>query len=172
MAHTTELKRTNNSRPSAPRSLDGHLASLETDDDVSVGSKESTRSRAKTDDMTPHKILRRAFTPLAPLSVAPSVASTLGEDKTSPVANMSFVPLPSNPIKRAKSFTPHGALPNGFPEARDLSADVHANKLPIRGQSGFSKTDLISSDPPLYLDNTPLPPADLLRSLTPPLQIL
>ena len=31
---------------------------------------------------------------------------------------------------------------------------------------------MVSSDPPLYLDSTPLPPADLLRSLTPPPQIL
>ena len=158
--------------PSAPRSLNGHLASLERHDTVSVESKDSATSNAKTDDMTPHKVLRHAFAPLAPLSVAPSAPSQCGEDRISPVASLSFAPLPSNPIKRAKSFSPHGALPNRFPEARDLSAEVNANKLAIRGQSRFSRINLISSDPPLYLDSTPLLPADLLRSLAPPPQIL
>ena len=154
--------------PSAPRSLCGHLASLERHDAASVESKDLTASRAKTDDMTPHKVLRSAFAPPAPLSVAPSASSQCGDGKISLVASMSFTPLPSNPIKRPKLFLPHGALPNGFPKARDLTAEVNANKLAVRGQSRFSRIDLVSSDPPLYLDSTPLPPADLLRSLTPP----
>ena len=158
--------------PSAPRSLDGHLASLERHDAASVESKDSTASRAKTDDMTPHKVLRSAFAPPAPLSVAPFASSQCGDGKISPVASMSFTPLPSIPIKRAKLFLPHGALPNGFTKARDLTAEVNANKLAVRGQSRFSRTDLVSSDAPLYLDSTPLPPADLSRSLTHPRQIL
>ena len=158
--------------PSAPRSLDGHLASLDRHDAASVESKSSTASKAKTDDMTPHEVLRSAFAPPAPFSVAPTRSSQCGDGRRSPVASMSFTPLPSNPIKRAKLFLPHGALPNGFPEARDLTADVNANKLAVRGQSRFSRMDLVSSDPPLYLDSTPLPPAGLLRSLTPPPQIL
>ena len=158
--------------PSAPRSLDGHLASLDRHDAASVESKSSTASKAKTDDMTPHKVLRSAFAAPAPLSVAPTASSQCGDGRISPVASMSFTPLPSNPIKRAKLFLLHGALPNGFPEAGDLTADVNANKLAVRGQSRFSRIDLVSSDPPLYLDSTPLPPADLLRSLTPPPQIL
>ena len=158
--------------PSAPRSLDGHLASSERHDAASVESKDSTASRAKTDDMTPHKVLRSAFAPPAPLIVAPSASSQCGDGKISPVASMSFTLLPSNPIKRAKLFLPHGALPNGFAKTRDLTAEVKANKLAVRGQSRFSRIDLVSSDPPLYLDSTPLPPADLLRSLTPPPQVL
>ena len=103
--------------PSAPRSLDGHLASLERHDAASVESKDSTASRAKTDDMTPHNVLPSAFAPPSPLSVSPSASSQCGNGKSSPVASMSFTPLPSNPIKRAMLFLPHGALPNGFPEA-------------------------------------------------------
>ena len=158
--------------PSAPRSLDGHLASLDRHDAASVESKSSTASKAKTDDMTPHKVLRSAFAPPAPLSVAPTASDQCGDGRISPVASLSFTPLPSNPIKRAKLFLPHGALPIGFPEARDLTADLNANKLAVHGQSRFSRIDLVSSDPPLYLDSTPLPHADLLRSLTPPPQIL
>ena len=52
--------------PSAPRSLDGHLASLERHDTASVESKDSAASKAKTDDMTPHKVLRSAFAPHRP----------------------------------------------------------------------------------------------------------
>ena len=123
--------------PSASRSLDSHLASLDRHDAASVESKSSTASKAKTDDMTPHKVLRSAFAPPAPLSVAPTASSQCGDGRISLVASMSFTPLPSNPIKRAKLFLPHGALPNGFPEARDLTADVNANKLAVRGQSRF-----------------------------------
>ena len=95
--------------PSAPRSLDGHLASLERNYTALAESKDSAASKAKTDDMTPHKVLRSAFAPPAPLSVAPSASSQCGEGRISPVASMSFTPLPSNPIKRAKLFLPHGA---------------------------------------------------------------
>ena len=122
--------------------------------------------------MTPHKVLRRAFAPLAPLSIAPSVASQPDEERAFPVANWSFTPLPFNTMDKAKPFSPHRALPNGFPEAPDLSAELHAKNLPIRGQSRFSRVDLVSSDTPLYLDSTPLPPADLLRSLTLPPKIV
>ena len=94
--------------PSAPLSLDGHPASLERHDAASVDSKDSTTSKAKANDMTPHKVLRSAFGPPAPLSVAPSASSQCGDGKISPVASMSFTPLPSNPIKRAKLFLQHG----------------------------------------------------------------
>ena len=51
--------------PGARRSLDGHLASLERHDATWVESKDSTTSKAKTDDMTPHEVLRSAFAPPA-----------------------------------------------------------------------------------------------------------
>ena len=135
--------------PSAPRSLDGHLASLERHDAALVGSKDSTTSKAKTDDMTPHKVWRSASAPPAPLSFAASASSQCGDGRISPVASMSSTLLPSNPIKDAKLFLPHGALPNGFLEARDLTAEVNANKLAMHGQSRFSRIDLVSSDPPV-----------------------
>ena len=72
--------------PSAPRSLDGDNASLERHDGASVESKDSTAGRAKTDDMTPHKVLRSAFAPPASLSVAPSACSQCGDGNISPVA--------------------------------------------------------------------------------------
>ena len=142
---------------SARHSLDRHLASLEHHDAASVESKDSRTSKAKTNDMTPHKVLRSAFAPPAPLSVAPSASSQCGDGRISPVASMSFAPLPSNPIKPAKLFLPQGALPNGFPEARDLTAGVNTNKWGVRGQSRFSRIDLVSGDSPVYLGSTPLP---------------
>ena len=65
-----------------------------------------------------------------------------------------------------------GRSPMGSQKQIDLTAEVNANKLAVRGQSRFSRYDLVSSNPPLYLDSKPLPPADLLRSLTRPPQIL
>ena len=113
--------------PRARHLLDPHLAFLEHHDAASVESKDSTTSKAKTNDMTPHKVLQSAFAPPAPLSVAPSASSQCGDGRISPVASMSFTPLPSNPIKPAK------ALPNGFPEAEDLTAGVNTNKWGVRG---------------------------------------
>ena len=81
-------------------------------------------------------------------------------------------PLPMNPIRFARTFQSQGTLPNGFPEARDLTADVQSGKVQIRGQSRFSNVDQFSATPPLYLDTSPLPPTDLLRALSPPPQIL
>ena len=81
-------------------------------------------------------------------------------------------PLPMNPIRFARTFQSQGTLPNGFPEARDLTAHVQSGKVQIRGQSRFSNVDQFSATPPLYLDTSPLPPTDLLRALSPPPQIL
>ena len=108
----------------------------------------------------------------APFSVATSASSECGDGRISPVASMSFIPLPSNTIKRTKLSLPHRVLPNWFPEARDSTAEVNANKLAVRAQFRFSRIDLVSSDHSLYLDSTPLPPANLLLPLTPPPQIL
>ena len=83
-----------------------------------------------------------------------------------------FTPLPMNPIRFARTFQSQGTLPNGFPEARDLTADVQSGKVQIRGQSRFSNVDQFSATPPLYLDTSPLPPTDLLKPLSPPPQVL
>ena len=79
-----------------------------------------------------------------------------------------------NPITylRDPIFRPIGALPNGFPKALDLNKDTQAGKLPVKGQSRFSKIDVLCPKPLTYHDTTPLPPKDLLASLNPTPQIL
>ena len=42
----------------------------------------------------------------------------------------------------------------------------------MRGQNSFSHVDRIATDPPLYLDTSPLPPGELLRARVPLPQIL
>ena len=81
-------------------------------------------------------------------------------------------PLPMNPIRYARTFQSQGTLPKGFPEARDLTADVQSGKVPIRGQSRFSNVDQFSATPSLYLDTSPLPLTDLLKPLSPPPEVL
>ena len=170
-------KRGNGDAPSVPSAPPPGPSSLD-DDDMSHQSSRSSKTHGDpSGNATPHKVLRRAFSTTmlphahAPLSMTSSDAR-MGENGDEPEESLPTVPPTSNPIKHAKAFTPHGALPNGFPEARDLTVDVQANKLPIRGQSRFSRIDLVSNDPPMYLDNIPLPPADLLRSLSPSPQLL
>ena len=130
-------------------------------------------SEALGEDLTsvdPKEVLRGAFAP-TPQKRAPPVlhvpCDTL--DAPSPPA-ASF----SNPITFLKdpTFRPVGVLPNGFPEARDLNKDAQAGKIPVKGQSRFSKIDVLCPAPLFYHDTTPLPPTSLLAALNPPPQIL
>ena len=84
------------------------------------------------------------------------------------------IALVINPIKAlgSWSFTSNRALPTGFPEVRDVTKDVVAGKIPVRGQSCFSRVDIINTDPQVYHDALPLPPRDLLAALVPVPQIL
>ena len=79
------------------------------------------------------------------------------------------IALVGNPIKAlgSRSFTSNGALPEGFPEVRDVTKDVVAGKIPVRGQSCFSRVDIINTDPQVYHDALPLPPRDLFAALVP-----
>ena len=81
-------------------------------------------------------------------------------------------PAKTSPLATVTTFRPRGALPTGFPEPRDLNKDVQASKIPVKGQSRFSKVDVFSSSPLVYHDTTPLPPSDLLAHLRPTPQIL
>ena len=82
--------------------------------------------------------------------------------------------LVGNPIKAlgSRSFTSNRALPRGFPEVRDVTKDVVAGKIPVRGQSRSSRVDIINTDPQVYHDALPLPPRDHLAALVPVPQIL
>ena len=71
-----------------------------------------------------------------------------------------------------RSFKSNGALPTGFPEARGLTKDVVAGKIPVRGQSCFSRVDIINTDPQEYDDALRLPPRYLFTALVPVPQIL
>ena len=77
--------------------------------------------------------------------------------------------LPKDPVR---VITNPIFLPSGFPETRDLSRDVQAGEIPVRGQSHFSKVDILSSSPLVYHDASPLPPPSLLASLSPASQVL
>ena len=81
-------------------------------------------------------------------------------------------PAKTSPLATVTTFRPRGALPTGFPEPRDLNKDVQASKIPVKGQSRFSKVDVLSSSPLVYYDTTPLPPIDLLAHLRPTPRIL
>ena len=126
-------------------------------------------SEAIGEDLTladPKEVLRGAFAP-TPQKRTPSVphapCDTL--DAPSPPA-ASF----SNPITFLKdpTFRPVGVVPNGFPEARDLNKDAQAGKIPVKGQSRFSKIDVLCPALLFYHDTTPLPPTSLLAALNPP----
>ena len=82
--------------------------------------------------------------------------------------------LPTDPVRVITNpiFRPHSTLPTGLRETRDLSKDVQAGEIPIRGQSRFSKVDILSSSPLVYHDASPLPPPSLLASLSPAPQVL
>ena len=88
-----------------------------------------------------------------------------GSDSTVPQAKH----LEHNPLKALaqRSFRPHGALPTGFPEPRDLTKEVQGGKIPVKGQNRFSKVDILSSTPTSYPDSSPLPSPDLLAALVP-----
>ena len=77
-------------------------------------------------------------------------------------------PVSMNPIRFASTFQSQGMLPNGFPEARNLTADVQSGKVQIRGQSRFSNVGRFSATPPLYLDNSPLLPTSTLTAVPSP----
>ena len=128
--------------------------------DIEVGSTASTHSSAHPRTMaldhdvvelgdgnasgaieTPKKILRDAFVtpskPPAPLAARPAELESEPEScfrAPAPRLPTSPVHVVFNPV-----FRPHGTLPTGFPEARDLSKDVQAGKFPVRGQSRFSR---------------------------------
>ena len=98
-------------------------------------------------------------------------------DEANPQHQGNILPTPTthpNPITYLKEsiFRPIGALPNGFPEARDLNKDTQAGKLPVKGQSRFSEIDILCSTPLTYHNTTPLPPKNLLALLNPTPQIL
>ena len=161
--------------------------------DIEVGSTASTHSSAHPRTMaldhdvvelgdgnasgaieTPKKILRDAFVtpskPPAPLAARPAELESEPEScfrAPAPRLPTSPVHVISNPV-----FRSHGTLPTGFPEARDLSKDVQAGKIPVRGQSRFSRVDVLTPAPLAYHDTTPLPPPCLLASLSPVPQIL
>ena len=98
-------------------------------------------------------------------------------DEANPQHQGIILPTPTthpSPIRFLKDpiFWPIGALPNGFLEARDLNKDTQAGKLPVKGQSRFSKIDILCPTPLTYHDTTPLPPKHLFASLNPTPQIL
>ena len=122
---------------------------------------------------TSKQVLRNAFvTP----SKAPMPHDTRppGLDPLTDIAPRAPLLLPTDPVQVITNpiLRPHGTLPTGFPETRDLSKDVQAGKIPVRGQSRLSKVDILSSSPLVYHDASPLPPPSLLASLSPAPQVL
>ena len=95
------------------------------------------------------EVLRHAF-------VSTPIRPTMAIDVDQPD------PAKTSPLATVTTFRPREALPTGFPEPRDLNKDVQASKIPVKGQSRFSKVDVLSSSPLVYHDTTPLPPSDLL----------
>ena len=59
----------------------------------------------------------------------------------------------------------------GVPETRELTKDVLAGKVSVRGENRYSKVDVLSPEPVLYRDTNPLPSPALLADLTPSPQI-
>ena len=123
----------------------------------------------------------RSHTPSASASAQSGIKKYTGTHATStppspppppPVDECQPDALQKNPTQVARAFQSEGVLPNGFPEPRDVTTDVQGGKIQVRGQNRFSHVDQIATDPPLYLDTSPLPPGDLLRALVPVPQIL
>ena len=79
-----------------------------------------------------------------------------------------------DPIKAFgnRLFKSNGNLPTGFSEAPDLTTDIQGGKIPVKGQSSFSRVDILNTDPLIYHDTHPLPSKDLLAALVPARQIL
>ena len=79
------------------------------------------------------------------------------------------IKLVGNPIKALgnRLTKSNGNLPTGFPEARDLTTDVQGGKIPVKGQSCFSRVDILNTDPFFYHDTHPVPPKHLLAALVP-----
>ena len=76
--------------------------------------------------------------------------------------------LIGNPKKAlgSRKFRSNGTLPVGFPETRDLTKDVLAGKVAVRGQNRYSKVDVLTPEPVIYRDTNPLPSPELLAALT------
>ena len=131
-----------------------------------------TRADAASVD-TSKQVLRNAF-------VTPSKAPMPHDTRPPKLDALTYIAprapplLPTDPVQviTNPTFRPHGTLPTGFPETRDLSKDLQAGKIPVRGQSGFWKVDILSSSPLVYHDASPLPPPSLLASLSPAPQML
>ena len=129
--------------------------------------------------------IRHAFTspsanktPIAPQRL-PHQSEPGAQDDTEMQASVGPLPaqqmtLERNPIRALaqRGFRPNGALPTGFPEPRDLTKDVQGGKILVKGQTRFSKIDVLSSSPTVHHDTSPLPPTDLLSALVPTPQIL
>ena len=135
----------------------------------------------------PSKVLVNAFSTPSPnatpkkLSMpsapAPELLDTASaHEPAMPPQVLDSIPieLVGNPIKALGSrlFKSNGILPTGFPEVRDLTNDVKAGKIPVKGQSRFARVDILNTDPLVYHDTQPLPPKDLLAALVPAPQIL
>ena len=121
---------------------------------------------------TPKKVLRDAF-----ISTPTKHTHDMQTDEAKPQHQGNTLPTPTthpNPMNYLKDpiFRPIGALSNGFPEASDLNKDTRAGKLPVKGQSRFSKIDILCPTPLTYHHTTPLPPKNFLASLNPTPQIL
>ena len=91
-----------------------------------------------------------------------------------PAFDTIVIELVENPIKAfgSRLFKSNGNLPTRFPKAPDPMTDVHGGKIPVKGQSRFSRIDILSTNPLIYHDTHPLPPKGLLAALVPAPQIL
>ena len=88
---------------------------------------------------TPKKVLRDAFIP-----TPTKHTHDMQTDEANPQHQGNILPTPTthpNPITYLKDpiFRPIGALPNGFPEARDLNKDTQRANSPSKANQGFLK---------------------------------
>ena len=123
---------------------------------------------------TPKKLFRDAFVTPSKTPVPLAVRPAEPEPEPESCFRAPATRLPASPIHVISNpfLGLTGRCLRVFAEPRDLSKDVQAGKIPVPGQSRFSRVDVLTPAPLAYHDTTPLPPPCLLASLNPVPQIL